>query len=66
MQVSIFENLKHIRPAAHYSKLVERRRKILSNTVRELRKYHDKAGKQKKVIIMRLIVKYEDCLDSLI
>ena len=55
MQASIFENLEHVRPAAHYSKPITRRMKILQDNIRELRKYHDKAGKQKKTIIMQMI-----------
>ena len=65
MQASIFENLEHVRPAAHYSKPITRRMKILQDNIRELRKYHDKAGKQKKTIIMQMIVRYEDCITRL-
>lgn len=65
MQTSIFETLEHVRPAAHYSKPVVKRIKILENNIRELRKYHDEAGKKKKTTIMRLIVRYEDCIARL-
>jgi len=63
MQESTFELLQHAR---RNSRSIEKRKKILSDTVRELRKYHDKAGKQKQTVIMRLIVRYEDCINSLI
>lgn len=65
MQTSIFERLEHVRPAARYTKPVAKRIKILENNIRELRKYHDKAGKRKKTIIMRLIVRYDDCVARL-
>jgi hypothetical protein len=65
MQASIFEHLEHVRPAAKYSRPVARRITILENNVRELQKYHDKAGKHKKTTIMRLIARYEDCIARL-
>lgn len=65
MQTSIFENLEHVRPAAKYSDPITKRIIILENNIRELRKYHDKAGKQKKTIIQALIDKYSACVDRL-
>ena len=65
LDTSTFERLSHVRPATRYSKPVAKRIKILEDNVRELRKYHDKAGRQKKTIIMRLIVRYEDCIARL-
>ncbi len=65
MQISTFEQLEHVKPAAQYSRTTAKRIKILENSVRELRKYHSKAGKKKQNIIMRLIVRYELCLSSL-
>lgn len=65
MQASIFENLEHVRPSHHYSKPVARRIRILENNIRELRKYHEKAGKQKKTVIQALIDKYSACVDRL-
>ncbi len=65
LDTSTFERLSRVRPAARYSRPTARRIIILENNIRELRKYHDKAGKQKKTTIMRLIVRYEDCITRL-
>ena len=65
MQASIFETLEHVRPTAKYSLPVSKRITILENNIRELEKYHSKAGKNKQAILSRLIDRYTILLNKL-
>jgi hypothetical protein len=62
---SNFEWLENCPVSRKHTRPVERRVKILENTVRELRKYHTKAGKHKRSIIKRMIFHYTEVIERL-